>query len=374
MSHWEYLNQQALNLAQVGHYVQALELWQQALMLVPENPTLRLNMGVTLKRLGRFSESEEIYRQALILTPMESLLWNNLGTVLLAQNNVSTAIAAYQRALEIEPSATYWNNLGNAYTQIPDYTQAIACFTQAIQLQPNHLDAHNNLGTALAHIDKFTQASQILEQVTRQAPDYPKPLRNLARVYSMLGDTANTVSCLQRYLELQPHNEKVFSNMIFYLLAMPQWSRSWMNQWLEIWRNRFVWPRYQPNQPYPNDRDPDKKLRLGYVSGDMCQHSACHNFRWLFSDHDRTRFEVVAYYNNHHWDDVTTELQRQSDQWHQIADWSDDDLDSQIRQDQIDILIDLSGHTEEIDYWFLPAIRLRYRSRALGLVNQQDCL
>lgn len=346
MNTWEPLNQHALNLAQAGQYSQALKLWQQALTLSPQNPTLLLNMGVTLKRLGQLTDAQIAYQQALVLTPNDPLLWNNLGTVRLALKDIPAAIVAYQRALAIAPSADHWNNLGNAYAQVPDYSQAMACFRQAIQLQPNHLEARNNWGTAVAHQDKFAQARDILERLTLQVPDYPKPHRNLARVYAMLGDTAKTVACLQRYLELVPSDENVFSNLLFYLLAMPNWSRGSMNQWLEIWRQRFVWPLYQPQQTYPHPRVPHKKLRLGYVSGDMYQHSASHNFRWLFADHDRTQFEVVAYYNNSYHDEVTTQLQRQSDQWHEVADWTDEALDTQIRQDQIDILIDLSGHTE----------------------------
>jgi predicted O-linked N-acetylglucosamine transferase (SPINDLY family) len=96
---------------------------------------------------------------------------------------------------------------------------------------------------------------------------------------------------------------------------------------------------------HPNDARLDKRLRIGYVSGDFRQHSVAYFIRPILANHDKQKTEIFCYYNHYHVDQVTKQLMGHATHWRSIFGVSDEDTVKLIRQDAIDILVDLSGHT-----------------------------
>src|SRR5262249_49519106 len=114
----------------------------------------------------------------------------------------------------------------------------------------------------------------------------------------------------------------------------------------EWWRR--IGAKIHANRPlqHENDRDPTRRLVLGYVSAEFRRRSAAYTFRPVLANHDKTRFEVICYSGSTVEDDVTESFRHVADRWRDVLQSSDDQLEEYIRADKVDILIDLSGHTD----------------------------
>src|SRR5207302_1027284 len=112
-----------------------------------------------------------------------------------------------------------------------------------------------------------------------------------------------------------------------------------------LWANQHA-DALAPSQPAsPSNRDPEHRLRIGYVSPDFREHPVAYFIEPILSAHDRTAYEVIGYADVPMPDAVTRRLQSRADQWQSLAGLSDAEAAERIRKDEIDILVDLAGHT-----------------------------
>jgi predicted O-linked N-acetylglucosamine transferase (SPINDLY family) len=160
-----------------------------------------------------------------------------------------------------------------------------------------------------------------------------------------LGKNDEAVKCFRRALQLKPDFVVAHSNLIFCLDMAPSADLSELLQERKRWDERHA-ARFLQAIPYSNTRSPDRLLRIGYVSADFRNHSASKAFGAMLTRYDRGQFEVFAYSNYKGEDDRYTRLFRQNATgWRNISAMSDEAATQQIREDRIDILVDLSGHS-----------------------------
>ncbi len=295
-----------------GRLAEAVECFRRALQLNPDSHETHVNLGVTLKREGRLSEAEECLRRALDLQPRSDAALANLGSLMLQQGRVEEAFVTLELALSVNPrSAVALINMGNVLKDLGRFAAALECLQAAVQLAPRSHLAHNNLGTVL----------------------------------NELGRAAEAAECFRRALELQPDYHWAHSNLLFTLQYLPGIDRAELFADHRRYDEKYARHFTERAASHPNARDPNRRLRIGYVSGDFREHSVAFFIEPVLASHDRDQFEVFCYANQVGNDAMTARLRALVPHWREVASLSDDALAARIRRDEIDILVDLSGHT-----------------------------
>jgi len=268
------------------------------------------NLAVVLQDQGRLEEAEVCLRRVLAKAPNFVVAHNNLGNVLDERGKPEAAIAAYRQALALDPLyAQAHNNLGCSLKQQGLFTEAEYAFTQALRLHPNDYETSNNLGDLLKDMGRLDEASQAFWHSWQMNPSYPTALDNLL----LLSQYAENISQEERQAFTRAYAQQFETG-----LPVPQ--------------------------PWHNTPEPSRRLRLGWVSADLRNHSVAYFtlpvFQGLSSEMDH-----LVYSNSYQQDVISEQHQACCVSWRQVASMSDDMLAAQIRADQVDILIDLSGHT-----------------------------
>jgi protein O-GlcNAc transferase len=276
-----------------------------------------LEMGLQLQRAGHFSEAIAVFRKAIELREDYAEAYNALGNALYAAGNSGAAgesLAAYRRAIEIRaeyPEA--FNNLGNILCEIGRYDDAIAAYTQALTLRPFFAKAHSNLGN----------------------------------VFKDRGQLSEAIASYRKAVECQPDHALIASNLVYAIHFHPDYDSDALSRELSKWDRSHAEPLAQFIAPHANDRSPDRRLRIGYVSPDFYAHAESYFVLPLLRHHDREHFEIHCYSSVRRPDAITAEFRKAAAVWHDVLALSDDQLAEQVRADKIDILIDLTMHMAE---------------------------
>ncbi len=263
-------------------------------------------------RQGRLHDAEVVCRQGLTHWPASAPLW-----LLLAQ-------------------------LADRAKQ-PD--QALQFAERAVRLAPDRPDTWTTLGDLLESTRQYRRAMESYQRALERHPHHAAALNNLAAVYKAWGDIPRAVALMQKALEYTPELQAVRSNLLTTLLYDDRLSETELleqHRRLAAWWSQAVSPRGQ----FSNARDPERRLRLGYVSPDLCEHAVMRFFEPLLAAHDRDRFEVFLYSECPIVDAVGERLRGYgNDHWRVTWMRSAAEVAQQIKADQIDLLIDLAGHT-----------------------------
>jgi len=148
-------------------------------------------------------------------------------------------------------------------------------------------------------------------------------------------------------LELDPNQAMLHSNVVYMLHFLPDQDDRTIAEEHRRWNRQFSDPLRPLIRPHDNDRDPERRLRIGYVSPDFHTHSVSYFFVPLLEAHDRTAFEIYAYASVGRPDEITDRIQKSADVWRDVRRLTDAELAEAVRADRIDILVDLSMHTAD---------------------------
>jgi predicted O-linked N-acetylglucosamine transferase (SPINDLY family) len=378
-------NIDALNLlgaifSRMGNYDSAITYIQKALNLNPHSSGAYLNLGAAFKARGQLDEAIACYEKAIELSPVYADAYFNLGNVLRDKRQLDKAIVCYQKALQMNPGdVEAHNNLGNLFKENRQLDEAIGCYEKALQLNPNYAEAYSNLGNALKDKRLFDEAiacySKALELNPNSAityynlaisfegkvqldeaitsyqkalqlnPDFAESCGNLGNVLHETGHPDEAEECYRRAVRIKPDFLSCYSN---FLLALNYNAR---NEAHTIFSEHLLFAKQHEDvlsasiMPHGNDRTPDRRLRIGYVSPDFKQHSVAYFMEPVLIAYERKHFETYCYANSNAEDEVTNRLKKSSDYWRNVADMSDLQIAELIRDDAIDILVDLAGHT-----------------------------
>jgi predicted O-linked N-acetylglucosamine transferase (SPINDLY family) len=240
-----------------------------------------------------------------------------------------------------------WVNRGKALISLGRHEEALTSYRKALSLNAELVDAWLGLAGLVLDLTKdIAGARAACERALALDPNSPGALVLLGQCDFMTGDADAAVESCDRAVAITPDFEPALSFKIFYAdysanadVARQQQVRG--DWWQQIGARIFERPR----APHGNDRDPGRKIVLGYVSGDFNNRSPAFSFWPVLKNHDRDRFEVVCYSTVARVDAVTESFRSIADRWRDCWSLSDDQLDERIRADKVDILIDLSGHT-----------------------------
>jgi protein O-GlcNAc transferase len=265
----------------------------------------------SLRAAGKIREAIEVYRQGILAAPAYAPNYCHLGEALFETGQILESIAACRQALRIRPDfPEAWFALGFALAARGDLDEAVSCYQKVIELRPDVPEAHNNLGNAL----------------------------------KMLGDIPGACRAYQSALAANPNYAVAHSNLIMTVMYLEKWSPAAILAEMKRWDQRHGAPLRPSILPHTNDPSPDRRLRIGYVSSDLCDHLAGRNILPLLREHNRSEFEIFCYASVRRPDRFTNWCRGFVDVWRDILALDDADAAQTIRQDKIDILIDFAGH------------------------------
>jgi protein O-GlcNAc transferase len=336
-------------LRDLGRLSEAEASYRRALTLKPDYPEAHGNLGATLHALGRLSEAEASYRRALELKPDYHDAHNNLAMALWARGRLQEAKASCRRALEFKPDYhEAHNNLGALLKELGRLQEAEASCRRALALKPDYHEAYNNLGNVLRNLGRLPEAEASYRRALTLKPDFHEAHSNLGTALHDLGRLSEAEASYRRALELRPDYQEASNSLLFCLSHSKDVDAQALFaeycRFGEVFEAplRAFWPRHA------NSRDPERSLRIGFVSGDLREHPVAYFIEPVLAQLANHPHLLLHAYYNHAWeDDVSRRLRRYLPHWHPVAGQSDAALAETIRKDGIDILVDLSGHTGE---------------------------
>ena len=329
-----------------GREVEAEAAYRRAIAFDPGFAAAHHNLGNLLLDRGDLAGAEASFRQALHANAEHAEAWRSLGMVLQRTGRLDEAVGAFQHLLRRAPNHPRGlNDLACCLMALERADEALAAFNQLIAQHPRFADGHGNLGALHLRQGRPCAARAACEQAVALDPQQHRWVGNLAVALKDLGlfDAAETQ--YRRALAMRPDYATGHGNLLFCLNYHPDKSARDIVAEYRLWDEAHARPLRDANRVHGNDRDPERRLRVGLVSPDFREHSARHFIQPLMQGLDRGQFEIIAYAEVARPDPTTERFKTLADEWRSTVGLTDEALDALIREDRIDILIDLGGHT-----------------------------
>jgi predicted O-linked N-acetylglucosamine transferase (SPINDLY family) len=353
----DYLNHYALSLRAANQPVAAIKSFQQAVLLQPKDLDIQFNLANTLLTLNRFEEAAGYYRRILRVIPKnddarEALCHclTSLGNQAHALGNFIQAEACFEEALQFNSKdAAVLYNLGNAQRELGKPAEAARHYEKAIQLTPDDADIYNNLGNV----------QRELSQLNLAIASYQKALTLNSRLYHA---KVHLVHQKQHICDWNGLNDEIaeIRNWVktipeaqispFAFLAMPGTSAEEQKLCADNWvNNRYAsLIDYVKQLNFTHERaSANRKIKVGYMSADFRLHPLAFLISELLELHDHSQFEIIGFsYGADDKTDARKRIQKAFDAFHDIRRLTDTDAAKLIHDCGINILVDLTGFTQ----------------------------
>jgi protein O-GlcNAc transferase len=332
---------------QRGHYDLAVSSFRQALFLTP-SAEAHFNLANALNRQGKVQDALSHWYEALGYQPDLPNAHNNLASALLNQGKLDEAVRHSRLALRSRPDyPEAHNNLAGALQLLGQYQDAVAHARRALRLKPDYAHAHSNLGHSLGDLGLLDEAVASLRHAIHLDPGYVEAFNNLGNVLKDQGRLDEAIECYQQCRKLDPAKQMCHSNLFFCMPYHPRYNSRAISEELRCWELVHAQCLADGTRSFTNDRSPQRRLRIGYVSADFYDHVVGSNIWPLLRNHDRSQFEITLYANQARSDSMTEKFRKSADAWLTIAGWPDSQVADRILQDGIDILVDLAVHSSD---------------------------
>lgn len=242
-------------------------------------------------------------------------------------------------------NASLLNECARALLSIGQPRDAEQCLRVILRLGKKFSGVWTNLGVALKQQERIAEAILAFEKELEQFPNMSKTLSNLAGAYSRQGRHEEAIAAYRRAIAQDPADPMLNSNMLLSLQYVNSISPRKLLAEHRAWAERHAAAALASTPAHANAPNRDRPLRIGYVSADLRTHPVAFFIGPVLAAHDRTQVSVYCYASNSYKDALTQNLRAHADAWRDISNQSDDACAALIRQDSIDILVDLSGHT-----------------------------
>jgi protein O-GlcNAc transferase len=365
--------------AGLSRHGEAFAAYDRALSLRPDLAEAWLCRGNVLFDLRRHDEALAAHDKALSLAPDLAEAWLGRGNVFLELGRHGEALTAYDRALSLKPDlAAAWLGRGNAFADLRRYADSFAAYDEALSLEPGLAEVWLGRGNVLFDLRRHGEALAAYDRALSLKPDVAEAWLGRGNVFLALGRFGEAVAAWDKALSvsLKPDRLAVEGDRIFAKMNLCDWSnfetecehlvQSVRNGGQKTGPFPFLgisssiedqfhcaksWARrkYQtPDKPcWRGDRYKHDKIRLGYVSADFRQHPVAYLLAGVFECHERSQFEITGIsIGPDDKSEIRRRLEHSFDRFVEAATSSTDDVARQIREQEIDVLIDLTGFTQ----------------------------
>jgi protein O-GlcNAc transferase len=331
-------------LLRLGRRAEAVPLLRRAVTLQPDLVEGCFNLGVALQELGEHAEALRWLECAVALAPEAPMMQYRFADALWVAGQSGRAIGHYQAALAGMPtSRELLIDLARTLHACGLFEAAIAMSARAIDIDARSSAANLQNGRSLLALERFGEAELSLRRaVEADSSQFDAHFTHgLAAFRAGLLD--ETLRAFRRALEITP-NESAHRNLVFASAFHPTMDEAAILSEARGWAERYAEPHRDRARPYPNQPDPERKLRIGYVSPNFWDHCQALFMAPLLAAHDRTHHEIVCYASVKRPDRMTELLRARADAWFDVEGLDDLSLAERIRDDRIDVLVDLTMH------------------------------
>lgn len=324
---------------------QAIELYDRAIRLKPDYADALCNRGLAELALGQFGRARQNFERALLFQPRHAEALVGKGVVNIELNHYDDAEAALAAALAIRPgSAKALAHRGRLNLALSRPEQAAADFDAALALSPKLEVALRGKAEVSLSMGNTAQAILACKTLLEENPRSTIALALLSSCFANRGEIAAAIEYLDAALAIAPDQPDLIARKIYFLdflsdadFAVQQAARkSWWDA---------IGARLPQRKLAPRQFDPDRRIVVGYVSAEFWYHSAAFGLLPVLRHHDHAKFEIVCYSCSPLRDEMTARFKSLADVWVDAWQLSDDELADRIQADNVDILIDVSGHT-----------------------------
>jgi protein O-GlcNAc transferase len=329
-----------------GQAASALENFDRALALEKGLLEAMNNRVAALYELGRFKDAETAAQAAIAIYPDVAALHVNQGNVYLHTGKARAAAKAFQKALECDPAFPEAHmNLATLLGETHRMGEALAFIDHQIAAKGESAQRLASLALAQKAKGDNSAAETTCRKVIEMQPGNICALVTLASCFSARADHLEANRLIEQALAVNPQMPGMYSNIAFNMTYMPAVTPEEVFNCHREWGRRFESPTNEADLFIGHSKELERPLRIGYVSGDFGRHPVGFLLRDVIRSHDHHQFHIYCYSMMRSDDEITIAIREQADFWIDSLLMSDEELVEQIRQDRIDILVDLSGHT-----------------------------
>jgi protein O-GlcNAc transferase len=359
--------------------LEAIAAYQRAIQLRPDLFEAYNNLGNALSALDRHDEAVATFQKLIDQKPNYVSAHNNLGGALQKIGKLDQALKAIDRAIQIKPDyASAHNNRGLVLKELGQLDEAMNSFRRAIHFKPDladalsnlavalggqgrfhewadlcrwvisrnpaHAEAYNSLAGALLQLGRIDEAAEACRKSLAINPDLAETQNNQANIYRDQGRLDEAIACYRRALELKPTSATIHGNLVYTIHFHADYDSQKLLAENREWAKRNEEPIAAISHDRPMNFSLDRRLRIGYVSPDFRSHCASCFLKPLIAHHDPAQVEVFCYSGVTQSDSITAEFKQLAHVWRDIASMPDRRLVETIRDDKIDILVDVALH------------------------------
>ena len=360
-----------------GRLKSAISLYLKIILKENKNSNVFYLLGAAYVQLGLFEKALSNLEKSIVLNPNNSHSHNVKGIALNALGQYEDAIVSYKKAISLKPdNFQVFNNMGISFKALQKFEESKLNFKEAIKLNPNYVEAFNNYGNVFSLIGNFEEALLNYKKAIKLSPTYLEALRGQASTLQDLKRLEDSNKVWEKILEINPQSDYAFGNIINNKMQLCDWSN--IDKQINILKNslkknlKVVAPFIllglidQPDyhklasQIYCSDKfsqflekkklnqyKDHKKIRIGYFSAEFHQHPVLQLMMDVYKNHDKTKFEVYGFSHDPDREDIyRSEAKRYFDKFIDITKMNDVDIVKLSREMEIDIAINLTGHTK----------------------------
>lgn len=332
----------------LGETEAALYFFSRGCELYPGIPLFQNNRGLLLRESGRLSEALEAFAAAIALNPDYYLPWYNMGLVRQDQQSVTEAIHCYKKALQLNPRhlASY-TNLGLLQAQQVDFAAAVETYEQGLKAYPDDIKLLSSISSALTELGLYGKALAYCNRALMLAPDQTELLTIKGIASYKTGKALEAVQCFRKAMTLADDSvsgRRLYDNILLAMHYTNRYSADEIAEEHRQWARLFASSHFRTPIPAKAD-EPQRPLQVGYVSPDFCAHPVAFFIEPILASHDQASHKIFCYANVSRPDSITAQLQLLPIVWRDISSLTDAECAELIKNDGIDILVDLAGHT-----------------------------
>jgi predicted O-linked N-acetylglucosamine transferase (SPINDLY family) len=350
----------------------------RAAALEPNNVAYRLNLGEALRRVGRLGEAVHELERAIASKPDFAEAFHNLGIVLLQAGDSDAGVARLAYAVDLQPGvpvfherlaealsgrgereaaelhmrcaglplekAGGWVELSGLLEALGRVEGAAAASLRALSMDPGCASAHATLAAARVLQHRYDEAVECCRKAIALDPSTWLAHFHLGNALAATGSVAEALASFRRTVDLSPEQHAAHSSVVFFTPYAPGVDAAGIGREAREWARLRADSLADPVPAHPNDVDPERRLRVGFVSADLRLHPAGLFLRPLLAHRDRQATEVFCYSTAPVRDATTARLRALADGWRDTANVTDDAIAAVVRDDRIDVLVDLTMH------------------------------
>ena len=335
-----------------GNILEAIQLYTKSININPNDFESLSCIGLSYANIGDIKNAIKFYTKSIIINPKSTAVLNNLGIIYNNIGNFDLSIKYLSKAIELSPkNSIFYQNIGVTYRDKFLIEEAKENFLKSIELDQNNLDAYNNFGILYRNIGDYENAILTFEKAIAIGQDSSDIFLNYGTILSEVGEHDKAISWIEKSLNINPKDNVAISN----LMLITNYSYSYSNNQIFYFHKKYG--EYLSNLYKDKVKNfneiinlniaTNKKLKIGFVSGDLHNHSVSCFFEPLLKSINKEEFEIFCYYNALINDERTERIKKLSNYWRDIPHLHDDKIFEIIRNDDLDLLIDISGHTDK---------------------------